>query len=62
MGRTDGQMFYLSKRYKLSKEMFLGGETLSARFCLSVPPPPFCLSCVFREQNQVAEFVRITGP
>lgn len=49
MGRANRQMFYLSKIYKLSKEMFLGGESLSARFCPSVPPPPLCLSCVLQK-------------
>lgn len=29
--------------------MFLGGEALSARFCLSFPPPPFCLSCALEK-------------
>lgn len=46
MGRNNKQMFYLSKIYKLSKERCLRGESLSARFCLSLPPPPLCLSCV----------------
>lgn len=61
MGRTNRQMFYLSKIYKLSQEMFLRGESLSARFCLSFPPPPFSLSCVLEKGTRWPNLSELQG-
>lgn len=56
MRRTNRQMVYLSKIYKLSLEMFLRGDASSARLCLSVPLL-FLLPVSLRERKHAAEFV-----
>lgn len=57
MRRTNRQMVYLSKIYKLSLEMFLRGDPSSARLLSVRPPLLFLFPVSLRERKHAAEFV-----